>query len=481
VSGRGERRERDRRRRQLGLRARVTVAFALGALALSTVLSALTYGLVRNNLIQQREASAVSQALVNARVARDGLRAPVAGGLTRVLGSLESQGRGGVVLHVEDRWFASSLVVNRDTLPEALRRQVRSGRPVQQRFSHEGDPWLAVGVPIPRVDAEFFEAFSLADVDRTLDVLGYSLAGAALLTTMAGAAVGRWASARVLRPLATVSEAAAAITRGSLDTRLSATADKDLAPLASSFNSMVEALADRIRRDARFASDVSHELRSPLTTLSTTVEVLRGRRHELSERGQAALDLLDGDVQRFQRMVEDLLEISRFDAGVAVLDLEEVDVGELVRHALERGGRGVPLTVDAGIAGATILGDKRRLERVVANLVENAAGYGGGATSVGVFRLDDVVRIVVEDQGPGVPADERSRIFERFFRGSAAGRRGAGNGSGLGLALVAEHVRLHGGLVWVDDGPGGVGARFVVELPAVVDTPDVEPAKVAAS
>lgn len=454
------------RRRQLGLRARVTVAFALGALALSTILSALTYVLVRNNLVQQREASAVSQAFVNARVARDGLRGPAPGAVTRVLGSLESQGRGGVVLHVDDRWFASSLVVGRDSLPAPLEARVAAGVPAQQRVRTGGEPWLVVGVPLPRVGAEFYEAFSLAEVDRTLDVLGYSLAGAALLTTMAGAAVGRWASARVLRPLSTVSDAAAAITNGALDIRLSAPTDKDLAPLADSFNSMVEALAQRIQRDARFASDVSHELRSPLTTLSTSLDVLQARRHELSERSLAALDLLDADVRRFQRMVEDLLEISRFDAGVAELELEEVDVRDLVHHTLGRAGDAVPLSVDDEAGAVTVLGDKRRLERVVANLVENAAAYGGGATNVGVVRVDGHVRVVVDDEGAGVPAAERTQVFERFFRGSAAGRRGAGSGSGLGLALVAEHVRLHGGRVWVEDGPGARGARFVVELRA---------------
>jgi signal transduction histidine kinase len=382
------------------------------------------------------------------------------------------------VLHVDDRWFANSLVVGRDVLPPQLRRIVAAGRPAEERYATAGEHWFAIGVPMPRAGGEFFEAFSLAELDRTLGVLSYSLAGAALLTTMAGAAVGRWASARVLRPLATVSDAAAAITKGALDIRLSVPTDKDLAPLADSFNSMVGALAERIQRDARFASDVSHELRSPLTTLSTSLEVLRSRRMELSERAQAALDLLDADVQRFQRMVEDLLEISRFDAGVAELEVEEVDVRELVRHALGRAGEGVPLTVDAGPDGATVLGDKRRLERVVANLVENAAAYGGGATNVGVVRVDGHVRVVVDDQGGGVPVNERTQVFDRFFRGSAAGRRGAGKGSGLGLALVAEHVRLHGGSVWVEDGPGGLGARFVVELPAAAATADDEGAGV---
>lgn len=451
---------------QLGLRARVTVAFALGALALSTILSALTYGLVRSNLVQQREESAVSQAFVNARLARDGLRAKETAGITQILAALESPGRGGVVLHVDDRWFANSLVVGRDVIPAALRREVADGRPARQRFDAGGESWLAVGIPIPRGGDEFFEAFSLAEVDRTLEVLGFSLAGAALLTTMAGAAVGRWASARVLRPLSSVSDAAAAISRGSLDTRLVAPADKDLAPLTTSFNAMVDALSDRIERDARFASDVSHELRSPLTTLSASLDVLRGRREELSGRAQSALDLLDADVQRFQRLVEDLLEISRFDAGVAEFAVEEVDLRELVRHAVGRSAAGVPLRIDTGSEGATVLGDKRRLERVVANLVENAAAYGGGATEVGVTRSDGSVRVLVDDQGTGVPPGERRMVFDRFFRGSAAGRRGVGGGSGLGLALVAEHVHLHGGEVWVEDGPNGRGARFVVEIPA---------------
>jgi len=321
---------------------------------------------------------------------------------------------------------------------------------------------------MPRVEAEFYEAFSLADADRTLSILAWSLGGAALSTTLGGAAVGRWVSGRVLRPLTNVSDAAAAIARGNMDIRLGHVSDRDIAPLAESFNSMVDALSERIRRDARFASDVSHELRSPLTTLSTSIDVLKARRDELSDRSRAALDLLDADLKRFQRLVEDLLEISLADAGVRDLRLEEVDMAELVRHAVSRCSGGGPAPVvkcTAASGSARVLGDKRRLDRVVGNLVENAAAYGGGATVVEVERQNGVVRVMVDDRGPGVPEEERTQVFERFFRGSAAGRRGAGSGTGLGLALVAEHVRLHGGRVWVEDAPGGRGARFVVELP----------------
>jgi two-component system sensor histidine kinase MtrB len=455
------------RRRRLGLRARVTLAFALGALALSLALSALTYLLVRNYLVDQRESSAVRQTYTNARLARDGLRTldPV---VPRVLASLQAPADSRSVLFYDGNWFASALGVGRDSLPTALRAKVASGTPARQAYRRDGHPQLAVGVPVPLLGARYFEIFSLDELERTLDTLAVSLLAAGMITTVAGAVVGRWASTRLLRPVADVAKAAAAIAGGRLETRLGGIDDADLGTLASSFNSMVDALAERIERDARFASDVSHELRSPLTTLATSVEVLNSRRGEMPLRSRAALDLLAGDVQRFQRLVEDLLEISRFDAGVAELHLEEVRLSELVRRAVyAAGGPELPVALGPGMEGLTVAADKRRLERVIANLVENAGYYGGGATRVVLTGNEAVVRLAVEDAGPGVPVAERERVFERFFRGSAAGRRrgSGGDGSGLGLSLVAEHVRLHGGRIWVEDGPGGRGARFVVELP----------------
>jgi signal transduction histidine kinase len=241
--------------------------------------------------------------------------------------------------------------------------------------------------------------------------------------------------------------------------------DTDLAPLAKSFNRMADALQDRIQHEARFTSDVSHELRSPLTTLSTALGVLDSHRGGLDPRGQRALELLNIEVARFRRMVDDLLEISRIDAGSAELLLDEVEVGELVRRAAaSTGAGGVPVDLAPGMAGVRLHVDKRRIERVVANLVDNASQYAGGATRLAVEPGDGAVRLVVADHGPGVAPSERERIFERFYRGQSAGQRGATNGTGLGLALVAEHVRLHGGRVWVEDGAGAEN-RFIVELP----------------
>ncbi|HYH51701.1 MAG TPA: HAMP domain-containing sensor histidine kinase [Acidimicrobiia bacterium] len=456
-------------RPELGLRARVTLAFAGGAFVLSAALSGVSYGLVRNYLVDQTQTSAFREAFVNAGVARDGLRASAGnvGAIPRILASLQdSEGSPSLVFH-DDNWFPSKVGIARESLPQGIRQAVNSGRASRQTYRLEGSTVLAVGLPLPGVEASYFELFSLDQLDRTLRFLGIVLLGAGLATTVAGAAVGRWASARVLRPVSEVAAAAAAVAGGRLETRLPDIEDADLAALTSSFNSMADALQARIERDARFASDVSHELRSPLTTLATTVQVLASRRDELPERSRAALDLLTADVERFQRLVEDLLEISRYDAGVADLHLEDVRLTELVTRAVQSvGGPAVELGPGAVADGLAVQADKRRMTQVIKNLVENAARYGGGATRVIVDAGHHVARVAVDDEGPGVAPDERDAIFERFFRGSASGqRRGGGQGSGLGLSLVTEHVRLHGGRVWVEDNPVGKGARFIVEFP----------------
>jgi signal transduction histidine kinase len=279
--------------------------------------------------------------------------------------------------------------------------------------------------------------------------------------------LGAWSSRRALRPLSGVSTAAMALAAGRLDTRLEASEDPDLRPISSSFNDMAQTLQDRIERDARFASDVSHELRSPLMTLAAAIEVMNNQRDDLPDRARVALDLMVGDIDRFQQLVEDLLEISRFDAGVARLELEEVHLAELVMQAVSHSTeRDVPVELDAELAGVVVQADKRRIVRVIANLLDNAAKYGGGATSVALRRVEDGVQIAVEDRGPGVLEDDRGIIFDRFSRGAIAGRRGSSDGVGLGLALVAEHVNLHGGQVWVEGrADDEEGARFVVQLP----------------
>jgi signal transduction histidine kinase len=467
--------------RRLGLRTRLTVSFALGAALLSAVLAIITWSLTRENLLSQRDDSAFSLAEGNA-VTLSGRLSGSGIDYTALLGAVPTPEGAQPVLWHGDWWANNSAEFSQNDLPPAVVDAVESGSPARQRFEVDGRPWLAVGVPIASSNAMYFESVPLTEVERTLDGLGISLLGAGAITTLAGGLLGFWASRRVLVPLASFGRAAEAIAGGRLDTRLRTGTDPDLDPLIVSFNDMASALQSRVERDARFASEVSHELRSPLMTLAASVEVLENSRGHLSERAQRALDLLTADVDRFQQLVQDLLEISRFDVGAITLHLQPVPVTEMVRQVVgAAGGDRLPVRYPPGLSQVAVLVDKTRFFRVVANLLENADRYAGGATGVDIDLVDAVadedgtperpkVRIAVEDAGHGVPESERELIFDRFSRGTAGGNRGADSGTGLGLALVDEHVRLHGGRVWVEERHDGkAGARFVIELPALLD------------
>jgi signal transduction histidine kinase len=462
----GPTRRRARPWSNLGLRSRVTVTFGLGALALSATMAGLTYFTARQFILRERETAILRQAYVNASLARSSLRS-ASPNIQQLLASLDTVPGSRSVLELKGAWYATSISVGENAIPLGLRDLVLSGTPATQHFVLGNTAQMAVGLPIPSVSASYFEVFSLDDLSRTLRILALALAAAALLTTVAGASIGRWASGRALRPLAQVSRAAETVAGGSLDTRLLAEGDPELSALASSFNRMTDALQERIDHEVRFSADVSHELRSPLTTLATSLGVLESHRDELPPRSRHALDLLSAELHRFQRMVDDLLEISRVDTGSAELSLDEVEVGELARQAAAAGGAGdVPVDVDPSVSGLRLWVDKRRIERVVTNLVDNAQQYAGGVSRLAVEPGNgQSVRFVVADRGPGVAPGERERIFERFYRGQAAGQRGRTSGTGLGLSLVAEHVRLHGGRVWAETGPDDEN-RFVIELPS---------------
>jgi two-component system, OmpR family, sensor histidine kinase MtrB len=455
--------------RRLGLRARITIAFGLGALLLSALLAGTTYGLTRENLLNQRDRLATDRATTNALTVKNSLKPDT--DLTALLEGLSTPEGANPLVEYQGEWTAlNDLEFGQANVPEPLINAVADGKPVRMRYYDDGRPILAVGVPLQSEDAMYFEGVSLVDLQDTLEGLGISLLAAAAVTTIAGALLGFWASKRVLTPLADVGEAAEAIAGGRLDTRLEAIDDPDLGSLTVSFNEMVQALEERIQRDARFASEVSHELRSPLMTLSASLEVLQNSRTVLPERAQTALDLLASDLERFQQLVEDLLEISRFDAGAIHLDLAQTRLADLVQQAVTSivGGR-VAVVVEPEAANVVVRVDRRRIGQVLANLLDNAEKYANGATAVVASAAPGVARIAVEDEGPGVPIEERSVIFDRFSRGSAGGRRGDDLGTGLGLSLVAEHIHLHGGRVWVENRlDGRDGSRFVVELPIVM-------------
>jgi two-component system, OmpR family, sensor histidine kinase MtrB len=457
----------------LGLRRRILLIFTLGSLLLSVFLATTTYGLTRSNVVRERIDTAINTSQRNAQgVERDLRSLPADAEAARA--SLTRIGVSDYLIWYADRWSGGGATFRDADVPPPLRTRVIDEATSASQVVRLGDELnVVVGWDLPGIGA-YFEAFSLDEADSTLSSVGLSLVLAAVITTGLGVLLGIFSARRAVRPLGTAAQAASAIAGGRLDTRLEITDDPDLRILTESFNDMAEALQQRVERDARFASDVSHELRSPLMTLSASVEVMEARRDELPERSRAALDLLSSDVIRFQGLVEDLLEISRFDAGAIRLHMEELLAAEFVRHAVAVSSLpDTPVHVSERAELALIRGDRRRLARVIANLIDNARAYGGGEpeVSITVLEPDDEpmshILIAVEDHGPGVPEEERDLVFERFARGGGAGRRTGSEGAGLGLSLVDEHVRMHGGRVWVEDRlDGESGARFVIELMA---------------
>ncbi|MEN9506766.1 MAG: two-component histidine kinase MtrB [Actinomycetota bacterium] len=448
-----------RPRRALRLRTRVTVFFSLASLIASLALAVVTYAVARTYLLDQRTSVAQSQAFGNANAIRNELRAATSDDLTAFIAQLPEPAGFAVLLMPDGGRFAPDVRYTEDVLPGDLVSNVGAGRYGQQAFAALGAPFLGAGVYIAEFDALYFEAFPMSSTERTLQAIATALAVGAAVTALIAAGIGWWASRRLLNPLSRVATAAGTIASGGLDARMQTETDPDLARLARSFNDMADAVQARIEREARFASDVSHELRSPITALSAAVEVLDARRGDLPERSQQALDVVVTQVRRFDQMVMDLLELSRIDAGSTELHREEVGIEHLVSRIAHRYGFGeVPIEVKPNVP-ETVVVDKLRFERVLANLLDNANQHGGGPTRVIVTAHGSRgIALAVEDSGPGVARGERARIFERFARGSAARHK---IGTGLGLSLVAEHAHAHGGEAWVEDRAGG-GARFVV-------------------
>jgi signal transduction histidine kinase len=324
----------------------------------------------------------------------------------------------------------------------------------------------AIGVRLELVEVTYYEVLRLDELEATLNSLRVILIGVAALASIAGAGLGYYSARGALKPLAETSDAAHAIAAGDFSTKLDMAADRDLRVVTDAFNEMVDAVSDRIERERRFTSDVAHELRSPLMTLTASVEILERRQESLPAVAQQAVELLSQDLRRFQQLVEDLLEVSRMEAGAVQLQLSRFRLSEFLENVIYQSrSPHLELRYDPEDAFVSITADKRRLAQVMTNLIDNAEKYGNGADAVWFDVVGDNAQIIVADSGPGVPAHQRERIFERFGR-AEGGKRGTASGFGLGLSLVAEHVRLHGGQVWVTDRiDGEAGARFVVQLP----------------
>lgn len=438
------------------------MAVAIAVFVASTSVALLTFGLTRAYLTGQRDQLAERQAFLNARLLGEVLPGTGSEEVPEVLASLTRASDSQVLLVLDGRSLGSSVGMSGDDVPADVAAAVAAGDAARRRIEVDGRPVVLVGVPLLGGRAAYYELFPLTELPRTLRTMALSLAVSAGATTVIGAALGAALARRVLRPLQVTSEVARRVSAGELDLRLPGTNDREVQPLYDSFNGMVDALATRIEREQRFAADVSHELRTPLTALVSSVTVLGRNSDQLPDRAQLAVEILGDQVEHLRSLVLDLLEMSRMESGVDIAQLEAVEVGALVERLIRSRPTAQPELRIGDLPGPVLL-DARRIERVVANLLDNADAYAGGAVTVTVAGRERVLELIVDDAGPGVAPAEREAIFERLHRGDAA-RRSNHRGSGLGLALASELLRVQGGSIRVGASPAG-GARFVVELP----------------
>jgi signal transduction histidine kinase len=453
------------------LSTRVTLFFGVMALLGGIGLAVATFFFARNSLLEQRIVAAQRIATDHALDLRSALdtNPDDPDRLVRAVQDLDTETDGFAIVLPSDYETRGRAIVSRtgfDTtdVPAPLLDAAANDEYAQQIYEDDdGAPMLGLSIHIRPFDVGFIETFPLGTTENTLQALATALIVGAALATIVATFFGWSTSRQLLRPISRVADAAEKIASGRLGARLDEESDPDLNRLANSFNDMADAVQERIEREQRFASDVSHELRSPITALTAAVEVLDAKRTDLPERTQQALDVVVSQVRRFDDMVIDLLELSRLEAGAQDLHPESVDIVELCDRVSNRFGYGdLPIEVHRRAKRHARV-DRVRFERILGNLLDNATHHAGGPTRIAIEPADEkrAVLITVEDDGPGVAASERTRIFERFARGSAARNR---IGTGLGLALVAEHAAALGGEAWVEDRPGG-GARFVVQLP----------------
>jgi two-component system sensor histidine kinase MtrB len=342
-------------------------------------------------------------------------------------------------------------------------------------------PGLAVGAPltIPSVGPyELYYLFPLTGEQQTLDLVRGSLIGFGVILVLSIGLIVSIVTRQVVLPVRAAARTARRLSSGHLEERLPVRKDDDLAQLARSFNEMAESIDAQIgqleelsRLQQRFVSDVSHELRTPLTTIRMAADVMYQERRTFDADTARSVELLQNQLDRFEALLADLLEISRFDAGAAVLDVEHVDLAQLTQRAISTceplaQRSGVRISFAAYSRPCGVQCDPRRIDRILRNLLDNAIEHADDNGVVIELAADsEVATITVRDFGVGLRPEESALVFNRFWRADPARARTTG-GTGLGLSIALEDARLHGG--WLEaDGVLGQGACFRLTLPRV--------------
>ncbi|MCF3961657.1 HAMP domain-containing histidine kinase [Streptomyces fuscigenes] len=500
------------------IQLRVVAATLVMSLGVVLLLGFVVIGQVRNGLVEAKEKAAQSQAEGGFSVAQekadassstggrggDGTDSTTAGTnswRTDLVEQLASGGPGAfnvVALSADPlpkRAPRTSGGVDLSSIPPDLRRSVVGGTGefktyAQVKYTDASDdrkpePALIIGKRLNDVDRhpyELYYLFPLTQEEQSLNLVKRTLATAGLFVVVLLGAIAWLVVRQVVTPVRMAAGIAERLSTGLLHERMKVTGEDDIARLGEAFNKMAQNLQLKIqqleelsRMQRRFVSDVSHELRTPLTTVRMAADVIHESREDFDPATSRSAELLVGQIDRFESLLADLLEISRFDAGAAALEAEPIDLREVVRRVIDAAAplaerKGSTVRVAGDEQPVVAEADARRVERMLRNLVVNAVEHGEGRdVVVRLGAAGGAVAVAVRDYGVGLKPGEATRVFNRFWRADPARARTTG-GTGLGLSIAVEDARLHGGWLQAWGEPGG-GSQFRLTLPRTADEP----------
>jgi two-component system sensor histidine kinase MtrB len=491
-----------RQRWRRSLQFRTVLTTLLLAVTSFAVVGAYLSNQIANNLFQERLTQAESETRYNVKQVQDTFDGAQvtdqSSVITLVYDTLNAvEGRGSVIQRryvfeampeqtkPRNRWVESraSDQLTVSVIPPELRKAVQESGKDQYWASTvipvgtEDRPGIAVGnkVTFNGTVYELYLIYDLNTAQQTLNEIQSVLwAGGAVLVLMIGA-IAWYVTRNVVSPVSHAAMVSEKLAAGQLQERMVVRGEDEVARLGASFNHMAASLQEQITQLAtlsqmqqRFVSDVSHELRTPLTTVRMAAEVLYDAREDFDPINKRSAELLYNQVERFQSLLSDLLEISRFDAGVAMLDAEPEDILQVVAHVIEGAAPvaaeyGSEIILSAPADAIIVDMDARRIDRILRNLILNAVEHGEGKpVTVTVAASQTAAGIAVRDHGIGMAPAEAARVFDRFWRADPARARTTG-GSGLGLSIAMEDTKLHNG--WLQAwGKKGSGANFRLTL-----------------
>jgi two-component system sensor histidine kinase MtrB len=461
-----------------GVRARLTVTLVALVATTGAVLGIGSYLFVDARMHEQALTEATKEAQFDLSVSgpRAWQSSPTQASLAAFTSEIARPDVGLIVDYgaAEPYVSTSSLFGAVDALSTTMRSLVAAGQLAYEWTRIANEPVLVVGGRMPPTGPTIYFVHDARAIDSTLDLLRLTLGAGALVLVVVAALVARIVSRGVLAPVEAASRAADRIADGDLAARVPVSGRDEFGAWATRFNAMAESLEHNVGRlrdaqaqNRRFVADVSHELRTPLAALVAEASILREHLDALPPDSRRAGELLVADVGRLRVLVDDLMEVSRFDADAETPATAAVDVGSLIHSIVANRLPDARVTLPPG--PLVFETDARRIERILGNVLENAREHAPGApVAVAVSADDRSLSIAVEDQGAGVDAAVLERIFERFYKADPSRHGGS---SGLGLAIAAEHVALLGGAIRATNRAGG-GLRIEIVLPVTESLQD---------